>query len=173
MKPIIKRILREESEVDTQQRVLTEQEKGECMNCGDDFSYRPSQHKTTTNPEGTKKFCSNECQGEMRVKQSLTNDSEWTKSKGLYIKKIQKRKYGTNFCEVCKTDEIWNGKPLVFDIDHVDGNRRNNTLANLMIICPNCHRQTDTFGSKNMSDAGRERCKTNKSYCSPTEGDVQ
>lgn len=143
-------------------RVLNEQstkESGECLNCGQDFSYRPSQY-----PKG-KKFCSNVCQGEYTVKQTLTPDSEYRhKRQGVYVKKLQEKDYGKNFCEICKIDE-WNGKPIVFDVDHVDGNRRNNTLENLMIVCPNCHRQTETWGAKNMSDAGRERCKTNKKYC--------
>jgi len=169
MKSTIRKILREETEDDTQSTNPTRKE-GECKNCGNDFSYRPSQYKTKTNPEGIKKFCSNECQGEFRVKQSLTSDSEWTKTKGLYVKKIQEREYGKNFCEICGIED-WNDKPLVFDVDHVDGKRNNNTLDNLMVICPNCHRQTDTWGSKNMSDAGRERCKTNKIYCSQSEGD--
>ena len=30
-----------------------------------------------------------------------------------------------------------------------------NDLINLMIVCPNCHSQTETYGSKNVSSEGK------------------
>jgi hypothetical protein len=160
IKENIIRIIREETDNENPTK-----REGDCLNCGKHFEYRPSQYKTTTNPEGIKKFCSNQCQGEFGLKQTLTRDSEYRhKTQGVYVKKLQEKEYGKNFCEICKIDS-WNGKPIVYDVDHVDGNRTNNTLQNLMIVCPNCHRQTETWGSKNMSDSGRERCKTNQKYC--------
>ena len=53
-----------------------------------------------------------------------------------------------NVCEICGVFE-WNGKPLNCQLDHIDGNKNNNALENLRIICPNCHSQTETFGFKN------------------------
>jgi predicted RNA-binding Zn-ribbon protein involved in translation (DUF1610 family) len=37
-------------------------------------------------------------------------------------------------------------------VHHVDGNRNNNDLSNLQLLCPNCHSQTDNFCSKNRKD---------------------
>ena len=51
-------------------------------------------------------------------------------------------------CSECGIFE-WNGKPLILEMDHIDGNRNNHTLNNLRLLCPNCHSQTNTFGSKN------------------------
>jgi ssDNA-binding Zn-finger/Zn-ribbon topoisomerase 1 len=51
-------------------------------------------------------------------------------------------------CEECGISE-WNNKPIVLELDHIDGNRNNNILSNLKILCPNCHSQTDTFKGKN------------------------
>tara|TARA_Y100001938_G_scaffold147595_1_gene229135 strand:+ start:801 stop:1262 length:462 start_codon:yes stop_codon:yes gene_type:complete len=51
-------------------------------------------------------------------------------------------------CECCGITE-WNGQPAPIELDHIDGNRHNNTIENLRILCPNCHAQTDTYRGKN------------------------
>jgi 5-methylcytosine-specific restriction endonuclease McrA len=35
------------------------------------------------------------------------------------------------------------------ELDHINGRRDDNRLANLRILCPNCHAQTDTYRGKN------------------------
>lgn len=50
-------------------------------------------------------------------------------------------------CEVCNIED-WLGKELSFELDHIDGDRNNNRLENLRIICPNCHSQTPTNSGK-------------------------
>lgn len=39
---------------------------------------------------------------------------------------------------------------MTMDIDHIDGDHRNNKPENLRLLCPNCHRQTSTWGKKNV-----------------------
>lgn len=56
---------------------------------------------------------------------------------------------GDKICVICNLAQVWNGKPLILQLDHIDGNKRNNTLTNLRLLCPNCHSQTDTFVRKN------------------------
>ena len=52
-------------------------------------------------------------------------------------------------CEICGQLPFWKGKKLTLQIDHKDGDHRNNHIDNLSIICPNCHSQTSTFCSSN------------------------
>lgn len=35
------------------------------------------------------------------------------------------------------------GITAVLEVAHIDGNRRNNDVANLVILCPNCHKMLD------------------------------
>jgi hypothetical protein len=56
-------------------------------------------------------------------------------------------------CALCPLGPRWNGKKLVLQIDHLDGNNLDNRRENLRFLCPNCHSQTDTFCSKNMKHA--------------------
>jgi hypothetical protein len=56
-------------------------------------------------------------------------------------------KYGfaENKCSECGIPNIYNGIPLTIQLHHIDGNRYNNKLDNLKMLCPNCHSQTHTF----------------------------
>ena len=53
-------------------------------------------------------------------------------------------------CEECGQEPSWNGKTLSLQLHHIDGNRYNNNIENIKIICPNCHTQTETFAKKNV-----------------------
>lgn len=52
-------------------------------------------------------------------------------------------------CSICNLYE-WRGKPLVLELDHIDGNNHNHKIGNLRLLCPNCHSQTDTYCGRNI-----------------------
>jgi hypothetical protein len=51
-------------------------------------------------------------------------------------------------CGECGTGEIWQGRRLVLEIDHINGDRWDNRRENLRYLCPSCHSQTRTFANR-------------------------
>lgn len=59
-------------------------------------------------------------------------------------------------CESCERTH-WMGQPIPLELDHIDGDRFNNELTNLRLLCPNCHALTPTYRGRNI---GRYRSST-------------
>ena len=63
----------------------------------------------------------------------------------LYNAGLKKRE-----CEFCGQGEIWNNKKISLILDHIDGDRKNNLIENLQILCPNCNATLDTHCGRNI-----------------------
>lgn len=51
-------------------------------------------------------------------------------------------------CYECGITE-WRGRPLSFNLDHINGVNDDYRLDNLRIVCPNCDSQSQTFSGRN------------------------
>lgn len=61
----------------------------------------------------------------------------------LFREKIKEK-----VCESCGLTQ-WLSGDIPLELHHIDGNRFNNSLENLQILCPNCHTFTETYKTKN------------------------
>ena len=125
----------------------------ECLNC----------EKQILNK---RKYCSNKCQKEYEYKTYIEN---WKKGiengmRGNYqismhIKTYMFEKY-KNKCARCgwgKLNIYTNNIPL--EIEHIDGNYKNNNEENLILLCPNCHSLTSTYKGANVQNGRKTRSK--------------
>lgn len=107
------------------------------------------------------KYCSIRCQVDYQNQLKIDN---WKRT-GLVIRvgtPVWLKKYildkQDGKCAECGIKD-WNGKELVLDLEHKDGNSENNREENLCCLCPNCHSQTPTYKAKNKGNGRTHRRK--------------
>ncbi len=86
--------------------------------------------------------------------------------KGHYVRRYIAQEQQER-CALCGCPSTWNGQPLTFVLDHVDGDASHNGRDNLRLVCPNCDSQLPTFKSRNRGRgrfARRERYAEGRSY---------
>lgn len=67
---------------------------------------------------------------------------------GWDYKRARVIKEQNHSCNRCKLDK-WQDKQIPLEIDHIDGDRKNNSRENLEALCPNCHALTETWRGRN------------------------
>lgn len=128
---------------------------------------KPCQGECGTMIKGkNRKYCSNKCQ---MTKRSNDTIEHWLQT-GDRIPNQAKRwilEEQSNQCAICEMEPIWNEKPIVFILDHIDGDSTNNSRTNLRVVCPNCDSQLETYKAKNKGKGRfhrRQRYAEGKSY---------
>lgn len=132
-----------------------------CLNCNKEFVT-----KTTKS-----KYCSIKCQREHQQK-------EWEKKwfsgelSGYYetdhwgnipdrIRNYLFRIHNSK-CSICGWGEVNPfTKRIPLEVEHIDGNHKNNRPENLTLLCPNCHSLTEFYRGANRG-RGREKTWTPK-----------
>lgn len=93
---------------------------------------------------GTKGFPKDSGANAIRLKHQLI----YEKGNFLEMSENQRRRKlleeCNGYCTNCNVNE-WRGQTLTLEMDHIDGNVRNNSKENLRMLCPNCHSLTPTF----------------------------
>ncbi len=97
-------------------------------------------------------YCSNACQ---RALERRTKIAAWLESGVAYAGTRQGHYVRTYIfqdqaerCAICEMTATWNGSPLAFVLDHIDGDSTNNARSNLRLVCPNCDSQLPTYKSR-------------------------
>lgn len=127
----------------------------ECLFCSSEFKQI-----------GKQKYCSHKCRIEFQFVERLR---DWYQN-GVNFGNRTIRDFLTVWkgyqCSSCGISE-WNGKEIVLEVEHIDGNSEDSNPNNVCLLCPNCHSQTDTYKGKNVGNgrhARRVRYKEGKSY---------
>ena len=76
--------------------------------------------------------------------QKLKDWSDYTRVASLKPHLVKER---GKKCEMCLL-ESWLDNDIPLECHHIDGDRTNNELHNLQLLCPNCHAQTDNYRNK-------------------------
>ena len=127
---------------------------GKCKNCGEILSRKD------------KVYCNFKCQKQHQYSQFI---ERWTKGEedgiiGTYgtsnhIRRYLFEKYDSK-CHLCGWSEVnqSTGK-IPLEINHIDGNYKNNKEDNLELICPNCHSLTSNYKGANIKKGRHYRNK--------------
>ncbi len=124
-----------------------------CINCKNSISKK-------------RKYCSNKCQKDYEYKQYIENWKNGLEDGmrgdyqiSMHIKTYLFEKF-KNKCAKCgwgEQNKYTSNIPL--EIEHIDGNYKNNKEDNLILLCPNCHSLTSTYKGANAKHGRKSRSK--------------
>lgn len=120
--------------------------------------------------KSSKIYCSNKCQGFLRKQEKINLIQQDPNNKKIGQRAIRRymiELYGAK-CMECDWDKINVITGLCpIELEHIDGNSKNNNLKNLKLLCPNCHSLTSTYKALNKGNGRfkrKQRYQEGKSY---------
>lgn len=129
-----------------------------CINCGKEIQSKNCKKR---------KYCSHACQIEYQQKEweqkwisgeisGVSENDHWDNIPDRIRTYLFKKH--NNKCSICGWGEInpFTGR-IPLEVEHLDGNAKNNRPENLTLLCPNCHSLTATYRGANR---GKGRSKT-------------
>lgn len=109
-----------------------------CLNC----------NKKLNN--STRKYCSHACRTSYIWKERKKLIELGKEKSSRACKKYLIEKFG-NKCMLCGWNKVnIYSKKVPIELNHIDGNKKNNKLDNLELLCPSCHSLTSTFKGLNI-----------------------
>lgn len=90
------------------------------------------------------------CNKSQPLEQILVENSTFVSTNKLK-KRLLKEHVKEEICENCKLKEWCNNK-IPLELHHINGNRHDNRVENIILLCPNCHALTDNYRGKNIKN---------------------
>lgn len=108
---------------------------GVCTTCGAGVRRTPAKLRIN---KSKKVFCGKSCQTKWRNTQYRgKNHTQWKGGNSVNYRAIMKKASVPEVCALCHTVDT-----RVLAVHHIDRNRINNALENLLWLCHNCHHLT-------------------------------
>ena len=104
-----------------------------CSLCGTDFYARASRAKHS---RSGLLFCSRRCKEKAQISRMKgVTPAHYYLGSGRYTYRLRALRELPQTC----TDCGWNKVPAVLVVHHLDRDRTNNDISNLVVLCPTCH----------------------------------
>ena len=102
----------------------------QCAQCNKKFYARPKQIRISKSKNN---FCRKQCYLRYKAIHLVwKNHPRWKNGKNAYLFLMRRKRK-----QICKRCRITNKRVLL--VHHIDENRKNNVLSNLVWLCRNCH----------------------------------
>ncbi len=113
----------------------------ECDICGKKTWKQPKQ---INHSKSGKFFCSKSCQTLWRNQEFVgPKHGNWKGGENIHHKDFLVKNGIKIFCRICGTED-----ERVIAVHHIDQNRKNNKIKNLIFLCQNCHHLVHYHGEK-------------------------